>query len=169
MRSLLIALLFVPPIGLCHAQSATAKLVEPTVIGVIYSVDSSSRELKRLPNEPWKEKPGKRSVADRYVEVNGEVSSFRIKSDPKVEFVFSTGSPEKVALYRFDQKKNQRVFEFQKRESLFSAAVTPLRGLNADVSKFGESSYKLVPGSPLTPGEYAIVIAGQLYTFGVDQ
>jgi len=27
----------------------------------------------------------------------------------------------------------------------------------------------LVPASPLPPGEYAINIAGEVYTFGVDQ
>jgi hypothetical protein len=44
-----------------------------------------------------------------------------------------------------------------------------IRGLPVEVSQYGGSSYELVPTAPLTPGEYAIMIAGVLYTFGIDQ
>jgi hypothetical protein len=169
MRNLLAVFLLVLPLSLCKAQTAPVKPVEPTAIGVIYRLEPSTQELKRLPDEQWKEKHGNRSESDLYVEVSGTASSFRIKADAKFEFLFSTGSPEKVALYRFDQKKKLRVFAFQKQESLLHTAVTPLKGLPVDVSKYGESSFKLVPASPLTPGEYVIMIGGEAYTFGVDQ
>jgi hypothetical protein len=33
---------------------------------------------------------------------------------------------------------------------------------------YGGCLVYLVPASPLAPGEYAIIIAGEIYTFGVD-
>jgi hypothetical protein len=41
-------------------------------------------------------------------------------------------------------------------------------GLPVTVSKYGDSSYKLVPSSALVPGEYAIIFAGKVMSFGVD-
>jgi hypothetical protein len=46
--------------------------------------------------------------------------------------------------------------------------IIPVKGLPVELTQFGASSYKLVPASPLTPGEYAITIADEVYTFGVD-
>ncbi|MGD0800467.1 MAG: hypothetical protein ABR906_04045 [Terracidiphilus sp.] len=169
MRKVLVALLFVLPIGLCHAQSAPARPAEPTAIGVVYRLDPATQELKRLPDEEWKESQGARNPGDLYVVVTGGQSTFRIKAGDKIEFVFNTGSPEKVSLYGFIQKKSERRFEFQKQPSTWKMEVAIVKGLTIDVSKFGESSYKLVPASPLAPGEYAIIIAGNLYSFGVDQ
>jgi hypothetical protein len=83
-----------------------------------------------------------------------------------MEYIFKTGSPEKVSLYRFDQEKNKRQFEI---ETAMRGKIQPIKGLPVQVETFGERSYKLVPAAPLTPGEYAIIIGEELYTFGVDQ
>jgi len=109
MRKMLVALWLVLPMGFCQAQTAATKPVEPTAIGVIYHLDSSNQELKKLPDEQWK-KDGYRkhsygiTVID-FIGVSGDRSSFRLRADDKFEFIFKTGSPEKVSLYRFDQKK----------------------------------------------------------------
>jgi len=161
MRNLLAVLLLVLPLGLCKAQTAPPKVVEPTAIGVVYRLDTATQELKKLPSEPWK------TVYDMYVEVSGNQSPFRIEADKSTEFVFTTGSPEKVSVYRFENKRNKRRFLFDKSRTY--SRVEPVKGLPAEISKYGQSSYKLVPASPLTPGEYVIMIAGEAYTFGVDQ
>jgi hypothetical protein len=103
------------------------------------------------------------------IQVSRDRSSFRLKVGDKLEFVFKTGSPEKVSLYRFDQKSNKRRFDYEKGHGRNGdSGLEPIKGLPVEVSKFGESSYQLVPASPLTPGEYAIMIAEEAYTFGVD-
>ena len=163
MRKLLVALLLVPSIGVCKAKTAPTKPVEPTAIGIVYRLDPTSQELKRLPDEQWK-KNYRFSVTVNFedVEVKGVSSTFRIKASESIEFIFKTGSPEKVSLYRFVQKGKRRYFDV-------GQGSKPIKGLSIEVSQFGASSYKLVPISPLTPGEYAIIIADELYTFGVDQ
>jgi hypothetical protein len=165
LRKLVFGLMLVLPLGLCKAQSAPAKPVEPTAIGVVYLLDPTSQELKKLPDENWKaEAHSGFSTYVRSVAVKGAGSSFRIKANEDIEFVFKTGSPEKVSLYRFVQKGIKRYFDFSKG----LAQPEPIKGLSVEVSQFGASSYKLVPASPLTPGEYAIIIAEEVYTFGVD-
>jgi hypothetical protein len=161
LHNLVFVSLLVLPVGLCKAQTAPAKPVEPTAIGIIYRIDPATQELRKLPDEQW-QPTGVRKLS---VEVSGNASSFRIKANEKAEFVFKTGSPENVSLYRFVQQKKKRWFGYA-----YAAypVATPIKGLPVEVSQFGASSYKLVPASPLAPGEYAIIIADEVYTFGVD-
>ncbi len=167
MRNLIVALLLILPLGLCKAQTAPAKPVEPTAIGIVYRLDPTSQEFKKLPDEQWAEKNGNRDPRKVFVEVKGEQSTYRIKAGEVSEFVFKTGSPEKVSLYLFDRKKNKREVQTMKLDVRGGGQL--IKGLPVEVSQFGESSFKLVPASPLTAGEYVIMIAGEAYTFGVDQ
>jgi hypothetical protein len=42
-------------------------------------------------------------------------------------------------------------------------------GVPVLITRFGNSSYRLVPQSPLSPGEYAVLLSGsKTFTFGVD-
>lgn len=170
MHKLLVVLMLLFPIGLCKAQVATAKPVEPTAIGVIYHLDPSGPELKKLTVEDAKEglhSCGFGKGCD-LVEVPGETSSFRLKTDDKFQFLFKSGSAEKVSLYRFDQKKKKRSFVLEKIAPPIYGGSEASKGLPVEVSQFGESSYQLIPQAPLSAGEYAILIAGTVYTFGVD-
>jgi hypothetical protein len=85
MRNLFIAILFVLPVGLCTAQSAPAKPVEPTAIGVIYRLDPTTQELKKLPDEQWVEKNGNMDPRKVFEEVKGGQSAFRIKNGEIIE------------------------------------------------------------------------------------
>jgi len=167
MRDMLAVFLFLLPLNFCVAQVVPGTPVEPKAIGVVYRLNSSSQQLNPLPDEQSQEKTGNRDPRKIFVEVQGAQSSFRIKAGENTEFVFSTGNPEKVSLYRFEQKKNKR--EVQTVMLDIRGGGKLLKGLPAEVSRHGESSYKLVPSAPLTPGEYAIFLADQVYTFGVDQ
>jgi hypothetical protein len=168
MRHFALALLLLLPISLCKAQSADAKPVEPKTIGVVYRLDLTSQELKPLLSEPWKQ--GKKGCGGTNfcftVDLSGDHSAFRLKTGDTFEFVFKAGSPEKVSLYLFKVKKNNRWFDFEK---WGQGRNEPIKGLPVEITQYGTSSYKLVPTSPLTPGEYAITIAGEVYTFGIDQ
>jgi hypothetical protein len=167
MRNIFAFLLFILPLSFCVAQLAPATPVEPKAIGIVYRLSPSSQELIRLPDEQSQEKSGSRDPRKIFMEVPGAQSSFRIKAGEKTEFVFNTGNPEKVSLYLFEQKKNKRQVQTMMLDIRGGGKL--LKGLPAEVSKNGESSFKLVPASPLTPGEYVIFLADQVYTFGVDQ
>jgi hypothetical protein len=172
LRNLVFVSMLLLPTGLCKAQTAPAKPIEPTAFGIVYHIDSSTQELKKLPDEPWKNKLRTcgcniLTCGSCYYSINvsGNISIYRLKADDRFVFVFKTGNPEKVSLYRFDQKKDRRWFDF---ETARGRDYTPIKGLPVEISKFGESSFQLVPASPLIPGEYAIIIADEVYTFGVD-
>lgn len=168
MRNMFALLLFVFPLSFCVAQQAPATPVEPKAIGIVYRLSSSKQELERLPDEQSQEKGGSRDPRKIFVEVQGAQSSFRIKAGENVEFIFNTGNPEKVSLYLFEQKKNKRQVQTMMLDNIRGGGKL-LKGLPTEVRKYGESSFQLVPASPLTPGEYAIFLANQVYTFGVDQ
>lgn len=170
MRSLVFVLLLAFSLAICNAQSTVAKPVEPTAIGVIYHLDPSGQALKPLPDEQWKKETCSNNMFSHYflcVEVSGERSSFRLKNGDKADFAFNTGSPEKVSLYRFVLKKKRRQFEYLEHHP--ASPEEYIKGLPIETTKYGESSFKLAPISLLAPGEYAIIIAGEIYTFGVDQ
>jgi ABC-type microcin C transport system permease subunit YejB len=166
MHHIFAVLLFLLPLNFCVAQVAPGTPVEPKAIGIVYRLSPSGQELIRIPDEQAQEKAGSRDPRKIFVEVQGAQSSFRIKAGESTEFVFSTGNPEKVSLYRFEQKKNKRQVQTMMLDIRGGGKL--LKGLSAEVSKHGESSYKLVPSAPLTSGEYAVFIADQVYTFGID-
>lgn len=115
LRNLVFASLFALPLGLCAAQSTPTKPVEPTSVGVIYRLDPSTAELKPLPDEAWKQSQhiAGFNTLNQCAEVKGERSSFRIRANENIVFVFKTGSPEKVSLYRFVQKGKNRRFDYE--------------------------------------------------------
>jgi hypothetical protein len=168
MRSLLILLLFILPVGLGNAQSPTVQPVEPSVIGVAFRLEPTTQELKRLPDEQCKEAVRSHwpTAVYRGIEVSGKHSAFQIKAGENIEFVFKVGSPEKVALYRFIERGKKRYFDTVQTAGVSGPQV--IKGLPVEVVQFG-MSYKLVPASPLAPGEYAIMIAGEAFTFSVEQ
>lgn len=170
MRNLILALLPFLSFVACGAQSSTVKPLEPAVIGEVNLLDSSGQALKPLPEEQWKAKgkPGWTTVTGS-IQISGERSSFRVKASEKIEFVFKTGQPENIRLYPFSLKKNLRYCDLVKLKGVWTKERETLQGIPVEITKFGESSYKLVPKSPLEPGEYGIDLSGKLFTFGIDQ
>jgi hypothetical protein len=165
------AVLIALSLSTCAAQTAIDKPPEPESIGVFFYLDSATQTLKRLPKEDWKRhnKAGWTTVTTE-IKLDGTSSSFRIPADAKNIFVFraSEDSAEKAKLYRFAIKGDRREFEpgkWKRRD------YQPNPGVTVDIAKFGESSYKIVPETPLEPGEYALFTgdtAAVVFTFGVD-
>ena len=154
---------------LCFTTIAlTQTPVEPTVIGDVFIVDPS-QALKALPQEQWEDVPKRTSMAHGgfFIEMSGEHSSYRIKAGANVEFVFKIGNPENVALYAFSLKKKKRLTEYS--ELLSNWGKRPIPGIPAEVVSYGQSSFKLVPKSPLAVGEYVISTGNKMFTFGIDQ
>ena len=169
-RNLTLAILIGLLLGGCCAQAPTGKPIEPANIGVVFLLDSSNQKLTPLPKELWKTigKPGWTTTTGT-IQVEGETSSLRIKTGNKTEFVFNVGSPESVRLYQFTRKKNKREVELVKIKGAFRKQRDMAESIPTDITRYGDSSYKLVPQSPLSPGEYGLDVGGNLFTFGVDQ
>jgi hypothetical protein len=58
------------------------------------------------------------------------------------EFVFISGTADRARLYRLDQKNNQRQLELVKKKG---SQQETFQGVPFELTKFGESSYKLAP------------------------
>src|ERR1035438_4429686 len=165
--AVLIALSF----GTCAAQTATNKPPEPELIGVFFYLDSATQTLKPLPREEYKTHSGGFTTITQEVKLDGTASSFHISSNDKVAFVFraSEESAEKAKLYRCSINGGRREVVLGK---LHRADFKPNPGLPVDITKFGESSYKIVPQAPLDPGEYALLTGVTqtpvMFTLGVS-
>lgn len=170
MRNLLLAILAFFSVGICTAQSSDDKPLEPTAVGQVYLIDASAHELRPLLQEIGKESTrgkGLNAIV-YYVEFSGTHSAFRVKSGAKTEFVFKVGSPESVSLYPCSAKKKREADYATERGTMHGINKQPILGLPAEVTQYGQSSYKLVPQSPLAPGEYLINTGAKMFTFGVD-
>jgi hypothetical protein len=168
-RILALVVLLVFSSAVCLAQSPDSKPAEPNAIGEVFQLDATSQTLKPLPSEQWEDVPKKTGFAHGgfFIQMDGDRSSYRVKAGASPEFVFKVSNPEGVALYAFSFKKKKRLVEYE--ELLSNWGKRPIPGLPAEISQFGQSSFKLVPKSPLAPGEYVIYTGNSMFTFGVDQ
>ena len=168
MRTVIFVMSVVASFAVCFAQSPDNKPAEPLVIGDVFLLDSASQTLKPLPAEKWEDVPKKTGFSHGgfFIQMSGDRSSFRIKAGKNPEFVFKIGKPESVALYAFSLKKNKRLVEYA--ELLSNWGTRPMPGLPAEITQFGQSSFKLVPKSALAPGEYVISTESKMFTFGID-
>ena len=151
----------------CAAQTALDKPQEPESIGVFFYLDSSTQTLKRLPQEEFKKHTGGFGSITESVKVSGDASSFHFAGNEKTTFVFKVFKDEQASgakLFQFNVKGSEREYElgrWKRRD------YTPNVGLSVNIAKFGESSYKLTPETPLSPGEYALTLGPTVFTFGV--
>jgi len=155
-------------LSICAAQTAADKPPEPESIGVFFYLDSATQTLKRLPTEDFKKHRGGFGSITDSVKVSGEASSFRIPANDKTAFIFKVFKPEdagKAKLFQFVVKGGEREYELGKWKR---RDFTPNPGLNLNVAKFGESSYKLTTEVPLALGEYALTMGTQVFTFSVN-
>jgi len=154
-------------LSIASQAQAPAKPADPDLIGVVYSMDPASHELKRLPSDTLKTHQAqgfaKVTVMAR---IDGAASTFRIAGGDKITLVFSAvgEAAMKVRAYSCVVKEGRRECDIAK----FGRGSTPAPGVSASLAKYGDSSYKLTPDQPLTPGEYAVVFDDKVFTFGVD-
>jgi hypothetical protein len=155
-------------LNICAAQTATNKPPEPESIGAFFYFDSATQTLKRLPKEDFKRHSGGFASVKTSIQVSGDASSFHFAGNDKTTFVFKVFKDEEAArakLFQFNVKGSEREYDlgtWKRRD------YTPNEGLSVNVAKFGESSYKLTPETPLAPGEYALTLGPTVFTFGVS-
>jgi len=154
MRAAIFVMSLVVSCAGCFAQSPDNKPTEPAVIGDVFLLDAANQTLKPLPAEMWEAVPKKTAFAHGgfFIQISGDHSSYRIKAGANPEFVFKIGRPESVAIYAFSLKKHKRFAEYADGDW----GTRPIPGLPAEITQFGQSSFKLAPKSALAPGEYVI-------------
>ena len=96
------------------------------------------------------------------VQVEGGASDFRIPSQMKIVFVYDATTMPK--LYKFTVKGKKREFAF---ETGNANNIKPVAGLAISVSRYSATAFQFSADQPLDAGEYAILFAYNLYTFGV--
>lgn len=155
------------------AQTANVKTVsiktpEPEAIGVFYYLDSSAQTLKRLPKEDFKRHTGGFGSITQSIHVSGNASSLSVGHADQTVLVFKVFKDEEAAkakLFQFSVKGSDREYDLGKWKH---RDFTPNEGVTINVAKFGESSYKLTPETPLNPGEYAVTLGPSVFTFSVQ-
>ena len=153
--------------GICAGQSVMGKLPEPDAIGVFFYLDPATQTLKRLPNEEFRRHSGGFSSVTTSIKVSGNASPFQVGPNTDITFVFKVFKEEAAAgakLFHFDVKGSDREYELGKWKR---RDYTPNPGLPVNVSKFGDSSFKLSSATPLEPGEYALTLGPTVFTFSV--
>ena len=156
-----------------NVHSQAAAVVEPETLGVIFLRDADTGGLLPLDREVShvKASPGF-FKAKAKLRVNGTSAKMRIKPTQKAEFIVQLAmgvDPNKIKLYKLDVSGG-------KRETViltvvaFSGATAELKTLTLDVTKYGQSSYKLTPAQQLLPGEYVLVATDSTdaYCFAVQ-
>jgi hypothetical protein len=156
---------------ICAGQTTLSKVLEPQSVDDFFYFDQATQGLKALPAEHWKAGAEQRGLGRNLVTkgiliVSGTGSPFRIGNNDKTEFIFKTEDPERAELFQFTVKKKQRQFEEVRLQGKSKEMLT---GIPVNITKFGESSYKLIPQAPLGPGQYALMFTTgrKIFTFGV--
>jgi len=154
---------------LCSAQTALEKIAEPEAFGVFFYLDSAAGTLKRLPQEEFRRHTSTGfSTITQSVKVSGEASQFHVAGDVQPTFVFRVFKDEEASrakLFQFNSKGSDREYDLSKWHRKESTTNT---GLPLNIAKFGQSSFKVTPESPLAPGEYALTLGPTVFTFSVS-
>jgi|SRR5215469_1736528 len=161
-----IALFIAAFIGVASLLAQDAALpAPPDTVGVPYYLDSAASQLKKLPTEPYKKHdpvPGVITVTQT-VNIKGSASAFRVPAENKIVFVYDATTMPR--LYKFTVNGSNRKFSYGK---VSVRGSTPIEGLPISVSRYKDTAYQISADQPLAPGEYAIVLADRIFTFGVD-
>ena len=139
------------------------KIAEPDKIGILYYVDSVAGSLIPLERQVAKIKSG---IRFQSAQINGEKSQLRLTSQTP-EFVVRLAAgvdPNKFKLTPLEKTKGKRELK------LLALVGNPNFELLCDVTKFGESSYKIKASKELVGGEYGFSPndSNEVFAFGID-
>jgi hypothetical protein len=144
--------------------------VEPELLGAVYMQDQSGKllPLERIKAE-WHRvgEEGNHPFGKPFWRLEGANSPIRVKGGTKVTFVVKLANgidPNTFSLVALISRKNQRLSKGDPHRK-YDATL-----LLFNVTKFGESSYAMIPAADLPPGEYGFGArdAHDAYCFGVD-
>jgi hypothetical protein len=152
------------------AISQERKLPEPESIGVFYYLDAVNESLLPLDRQVAVGKKRGLIKEQIVVQLVGEKSSVRLKTNQKMEFVVNLPNgidPNKYHLYLFDVKKGKR--EIVLAQSTMTGAKSNFVQVPCNITKFG-GAYKFTPSQTLAAGEYGFFPndSNDSFSFGID-
>lgn len=163
------------------AVSQETKMVqEPEYIGVFFHLEGKG-DLdgleRQMPEQKVKVKGFGFGGGEGYMQIKGEKSPIRFKTDSKLEFVVLAASQQTdpmslIQFYSFEPKKGMRQLMMAKVGSMgiSSKDVTNQSSVSFNAAKYGASSFKITPAYELKPGEYCLSTASTAtaFCFGID-
>lgn len=159
----------------------TKKVQEPEFTGVVYFLDSTTGNLidleRQLPVAKSKMKAFGYGGMNISLEMDGEKSPIRFKSNQKLKFVVRVIDPREdpngtFGISSYESKKGKRVKSVIKVKPLGLGTSTPNapQTLEVKFSRYGESSMTMEILSEFVPGEYCVGHASSKanFCFGID-
>ena len=147
---------------------------KPQYIGVMYYLDTSG-SLLALDRESPRPKTGLKAFgfggARAAVLIDGERASLRVPVNQTASFVVGLPiglDPRKFGLYSLAVKSGKRQLVIPT-GNVFRTQLERL-DIQLNISRYGENSYRLAPGSELPPGEYVFMSedSAEAFCFGID-
>lgn len=184
MKLIYLTLLSIFVLVFCQTAIAqeTKKIVEPEYLGIVALIDSAIGNLilleRKTPEQKIKVKAMGFAGGEGYLQIEGEQSPIRFKTDQKLEFVVRVSSQQidpvsSIQFFRFESKKGKRRMILVKvgAMAISSKSTASQSAVSFDAAKYGESSFRFSAASPLLPGEYCLSAAGtnDAFCFGIDQ
>lgn len=168
--------------GMALGQKSQTKpngVQEPEYIGVFMFLDTAKGELKPLERSTPETKAKVKALglggAEGFLEFPGEKSTIRFKSTQDLVFIVRVGSQQVdpqtiIQFFVLESKKGKRRLQMAKYGLGKGGSTTSKSAISFNVAKYGESSYKVVPANPLSPGEYVLSGHGTQdgFCFGID-
>ena len=158
--TLIVPLVVALSLGTCAGQTTASKPLEPEFVGVFFYLDPGTQQLRELPLERYKVTKDRHHI---FFDVSGANSPLRLSGGERIEFIFKIEHPESAQLLQFIVSMEKKTGQNYRRWEAVTTGGSPDPRIPVEISKFGESSYKLTPRTPLGPGEYTLLIGPMLY------
>ena len=152
-----------------------SNLSKPDYIGVVYYLTPSAKFLaldRNVPHPKAHLKAFGFGGARATVELDKEKASLRLPSNQELSFVVQLPDgvdPREFQLYPLEVKNGGRQLVLTNGNAFRGQQV--LRPIQINLSRYGESCYKITPGSKLAVGEYAFMsgASNEVFCFAVDR
>jgi hypothetical protein len=168
---------------LCNVAfgAANKQVQEPEYVGNYYALDSRAGNLTPLERKTGECKV-KASVfgfggGESCVEFQGEKSPVRFREGQKLQFVVRVASQqtdpqEIIQFFSLEPKNGRRKVVTVKAKSMGLSAKTVLneKAITFNATKYGHSSFRIIPEQELHSGEYVLSVPTNNigFCFGID-
>ena len=179
LKKIIYVVIFLFLIGSMSFSLKGKTITEPEMINVIHQLNSVDAKLipldRQTVNFVSKAKAfGMLGLKSSY-KIEGDKSTFRLKNDLNHEFIVQVPmgiDPSGIKLFQFGIKKGNRIL-LANDVSGFAKVTNGPGPIQVNVTKYGQSSYKLSPVNKLGDGEYAFILgmgapASDAFCFGIE-
>jgi hypothetical protein len=179
LKRIVFVVIFLVLIGSMSSLLKGKTINEPEMINVIYYLSHADNKLIAVDRQTvrfiQKAKAfGMLGLKNSY-KIEGDRSAFRLKNDLNHEFIVQVPmgiDPSGIKLFQFGIKKGNRILLANDVSGFAKVTMGP-GPIQINVTKYGQSSYKLSLVNKLDIGEYAFVLgmgasAFDAFCFGIE-